>query len=146
MTAILYRLAQQLDDLAFRSETWARMMLRVRSDRVSELQAAVLRHDPRQRLAHANSHLWDFRARMDRSLERLIEASQSRLGALDARLNALSPLAVLDRGYALVLTEAGQVVRSAAQVEAGDRVTTRVADGAFVSRVDETHGNGMMEK
>ncbi len=146
VTAILYRLAQQLDDLAFRSETWARMMLRVRSDRVSELQAAVLRHDPRQRLAHANSHLWDFRARMDRSLERLIEASQSRLGALDARLNALSPLAVLDRGYALVLTEAGQVVRSAAQVEAGDRVTTRVADGAFVSRVDETHGNGMMEK
>lgn len=137
VTAILHRLAQRLDDLTFRGESAARALLRGRCDRVGELQAAVLRHDPRQRLAHANSHLWEFRARMDRSLERLIETSQSRLGALDARLRALSPLAVLDRGYALVLTEAGQVVRSAAQLAAGDRVTTRVADGAFTSRVEE---------
>jgi len=136
VTAILHRLAQRLDELTFRAESAARAGLRGRGDRVNELQATVLRHDPRQRLAHANSHLWDFRARMNRSLERLIEGAQSRRSALDARLHALSPLAVLDRGYALVLTEAGQVVRSAAQVAAGDRVTTRVADGAFTSRVE----------
>jgi exodeoxyribonuclease VII large subunit len=137
MTAILHRLAQRLDDQTFRGETAVRTLVRSRCDRLAELSAAVLRHDPRQRLSHASAHLWDFRARMDRSLERLIESSQSRLGALDAQLHALSPLAVLDRGYALVLTEAGHVVRSAAQVVPGDRVTTRVADGAFVSRVEE---------
>ncbi len=137
MMAILHRLAQRLDDLTFRGETAMRALVRGRCDRVAELGAAVLRHDPRQRLAHASAHLWDFRARMDRSLERLMEGSQSRLGALDARLRALSPLAVLDRGYALVVTDAGQVVRSAAQVVAGDRVSTRVADGAFTSRVEE---------
>lgn len=142
VTAILHRLAQQLDDLTFRSESAARTGLRSRCERVAELSAAVLRHDPRQRLAHANSHLWDFRARMDRSLERLIEASRSRLGALDARLHALSPLAVLDRGYALVLTEGGQVVRSAAQVTAGDRVTTRLADGVFVAQVESAERDG----
>ena len=138
MTAILHRLEQRLDDLAFRGETAMRALVRMRCDRVSELAGAVLRHDPRQRLAHAGAHLWDFRARMDRSLERQIEASQSRLGALEARLRALSPLAVLERGYALVLGDAGQVVRSAAQVAPGDRVTTRLADGTFTSRVEES--------
>jgi len=141
MTAILHRLAQRLDELAFRVEAAVRTLLRDRGSRTGELGAAVLRHDPRQRLAHASAHLADFRARMDRSLERLVEASQSRLGALDARLRALSPLAVLDRGYALVLTEAGNVVRSAAQVAAGDRVTTRLAEGAFASRVEEVTAN-----
>ena len=73
---------------------------------------------------------------MSRSLERQIELSRSRSDRSDARLRALSPLAVLDRGYALVLTENGSLVRSAAQVAPGDRVTTRVADGAFTSRVE----------
>jgi exonuclease VII large subunit len=43
---------------------------------------------------------------------------------------------VLERGYALVLDAAGGVVRSAAQVTAGDKVTTRLTDGAFISRVE----------
>jgi exodeoxyribonuclease VII large subunit len=146
VTAILHRLAQRLDELTFRCESAMCALVRGRCDRVNELQAAVLRQDPRQRLAHANSHLWEFRARMGRSLERLIEGAQSRRTALDARLHALSPLAVLDRGYALVLTEAGQVVRSAVQVAVGDRVTTRVADGAFTSRVESAQRTTRTEK
>lgn len=74
---------------------------------------------------------------MNRSMERTIESSRARLHGLDARLHALSPLAVLDRGYALVLAEDGSLLRSAAQVAPGDRIITRVADGAFTSRVEE---------
>jgi exodeoxyribonuclease VII large subunit len=73
---------------------------------------------------------------MDRTLERLVHKSAARLNALDARLHSLSPLAVLERGYALVLNAAGGVVRSTAQVAAGDKVTTRLADGAFISHVE----------
>jgi exodeoxyribonuclease VII large subunit len=47
-------------------------------------------------------------------------------------------LAVLDRGYALVLNNAGTLIRSAAQLAPGDRLTTRLADGAFTSRVEAT--------
>jgi exodeoxyribonuclease VII large subunit len=71
-------------------------------------------------------------------VERLVENGQSRLGSLNARLRALSPLAVLERGYALVLNERGSVVRSASELTAGDRVSTRLAEGAFTSRVEET--------
>ena len=62
--------------------------------------------------------------------------SAAHLSALDARLHSLSPLAVLERGYALVMDAAGGVVRSTAQVAAGDKVSTRLSDGAFISRVE----------
>lgn len=67
-----------------------------------------------------------------------MEASAAELRALDARLRALSPLAVLDRGYALVLAADGAVVRSSAQISAGDHVATRLAEGEFTSRVEST--------
>ena len=136
MTAILHRLEQRLDELTLRTEAAIRVLVRARRDRAAELGAAVLRHDPRQALAHARGHLADFRARIDRALERTLDASRSRVGALDARLRALSPLAVLDRGYALVLNEQGNVVRSAGQLTPGEHVRTRLAEGAFTSTVE----------
>ena len=78
-----------------------------RQDRVAELAAAVLRHDPRQRSGPRPQHLAGFRTRLDRSLERILRRAAVRLSALDARLHSLSPLAVLDRGYALVLDASG---------------------------------------
>jgi exodeoxyribonuclease VII large subunit len=91
-------------------------------------------------VAHAREHLADFRARLYRSIERRIESSGTALAALDAHLHSLSPLAVLDRGYALVLSVDGSLIRSIAQITSGDRLTTRLADGSFMSRV-ESIGN-----
>jgi exodeoxyribonuclease VII large subunit len=65
-----------------------------------------------------------------------VHESAARLSALDARLHSLSPLAVLERGYALVIDAQGGVIRSTAQVAAGDKVTTRLSDGAFISSVE----------
>jgi exodeoxyribonuclease VII large subunit len=144
MTAITHRLAQRLDELAFRAEAAMRALLRLHYDRVNGLSAAVLRFDPRQRLAQSRAHLGELRARMDRAVERLMDSSRSRLAAADARLRSLSPLAVLERGYALVIDEQGDVVRSAAQLATGDRITTRLAQGAFTSRVETTE-NGTAE-
>ncbi len=138
MWTLLHQLEQRLDELAFRAEATLRAQIRARCDRVAELSSAVLRHDPRQSLAHARGHLADYRARIDRAVERLMDASAAELRALDARLRALSPLAVLDRGYALVLAADGAILRSAAQISAGDQVTTRLAEGEFTSRVEST--------
>lgn len=141
MTAIIHRLAQRLDELSGRAEAAMRTSVRGFRDHVVELGLAVLRHDPRQQLAHAKAQVADSRARLQRTVERSIENGQARLGALDARLQALSPLAVLERGYALVLNEQGNVVRSSAELTLGDRVKTRLAEGAFTSRVEETEGS-----
>ena len=136
MTLLLHRLAQRLDDLTFRSETALREQIAQHRHRAEHLAAAVLRHDPRQQLAQARERLQRCRTRLDRALERSLHTSQSELGALAARLHALSPLAVLDRGYALVLSAEGALIRSVEQLAAGDKVVTRLHNGAFTSRVE----------
>ena len=136
VASLLRRASQRLDDLALRQEVALAGQIRRQQNRVVALGAAVLRHDPRQSLAHARAHLADYRGRMNQTIARMLQGSGSRVSALDARLNSLSPLAVLDRGYALVLGEDGSLIRSAAQLREGERVVTRVADGAFTSRVE----------
>ncbi len=138
MAALLHRLAQRLDDLAFREESAITDQLRARQNQVTGLAAAVLRHDPRQSIARARENLLALRARLDRSVERALQSSAIAVNALSARLQSLSPLAVLDRGYALVLAADGSLVRSATRLSPGETVTTRLADGAFTSRVETT--------
>ena len=137
MTTLLHQLQQRVDDLGFRMENAANQRIRARQRRVAELATAVIRHDPRQRLAAARLHFEACRARLDRTLERTVAAALAHHGALQARLNSLSPLAVLDRGYALVLDANGMLVRSARQVAPGDNVTTRLSDGSFTGQVTE---------
>lgn len=138
MTSLVRRLDQRLDDQTQRLDAALSAHVRSRQNRVAELAAAVLRHDPRQQLAHAREHLADFRGRLHRCLERLVESSAARLNSMNARLHSLSPLAVLDRGYALVLSANGELIRSTAQIAPGHQLTTRLADGSFVSRVEST--------
>jgi len=136
VSATLRRLDQRLDDATQRFDSALVAQLRRRTERVAALAAAVLHHDPRRSLAHAREHLGDFRARLDRCMERLLESSAAKQFALDARLHSLSPLAVLDRGYALVLSPEGALIRSTKQIAAGDRLTTRLAHGTFASSVE----------
>ncbi len=136
MAAQLMRLAQRLDDLAFRQESALAGQLRARQTRVAELRAAVLRQDPRRALARAREKLASLHARLDHAMERALHAAHLHTNALAARLHALSPLAVLDRGYALVLAADGALIRSTTQIALGTAVTTRLADGAFSSRVE----------
>jgi exodeoxyribonuclease VII large subunit len=138
ITALLHRMAQRLDDLSFRLEAALGTQFRRHQLQIAGLAAAVLRHDLRQSLGQAREQQLACRNRLHRSQERLIHASRAIVGALDARLHSLSPLAVLDRGYALVLDAEGGLVRSTAQVATGDSVVTRLSDGSFTSRVETT--------
>jgi exodeoxyribonuclease VII large subunit len=148
VTSQLHRAEQRLDDLAFRQESALTAQLRRQQSHVADLTAAVLQSDPRQRLAHARQQLTDFQSRIERTFERLLQSSSARLALLDARLHSLSPLAVLDRGYALVLAAdgaaEGAVIRSASQLAPDQRLLTRLADGVFTSRV-ETAGSSPSE-
>jgi len=146
MAALLRRLEQRTDDLSFRMEAAVTGPLRQQQRRVADLTAAVLRHDPRQKLAQVRERLATARTRLDRALERMIHASAATVNSLDARLHSLSPLAVLDRGYALVLNAEGGLVRSTLQLTQGDQVTTRLADGAFLSRVESSTPNKSVSK
>jgi exodeoxyribonuclease VII large subunit len=138
---LLRRLAQRLDELSFRYEAAITRQLRQHQRRVADLTASVLRHDPRQGFAQARERLQAAHTRLEHSMERTLHTSASTVRALDARLHSLSPLAVLERGYALVLDAKGGLVRSTTQFSQGDQLTTRLADGAFTSRVESIGKN-----
>ena len=146
MAALLHRLEQRLDDLSFRMEAAMSSQLREQQSRLANWpppSCATIRARGWPRRANA---LAACRTRLDRSLERTLHRSAARLSALDARLHSLSPLAVLDRGYALVLDAKGALVRSTTQVARGDKVTTRLSDGAFISRVESAASNTPTKK
>jgi exodeoxyribonuclease VII large subunit len=97
------------------------------------------------RLAHQHprARLHEQRAALDRLRERMNAAGAKRLardaagfGQLAARLDAMSPLRVLERGFA-VATRDGHVLSDAADVHAGDEVSVRLARGAFRAKVTD---------
>lgn len=137
VVSTLHRLSQRLDDLGFRMEGAVTGLIRMRQREVAELAADVLHHEPRQMLARMREGLAVASTRMERSVERTLGRAAARAEGLDARLRSLSPLAVLDRGYALVRDANGSVIRSTSQLSPGDHLRTRVSDGEFGSTVDE---------
>jgi exodeoxyribonuclease VII large subunit len=62
----------------------------------------------------------------------------TKLNHADARLHALSPLAVLNRGYALVYSADGELLRNSADVRAGDSIRARLALGSIEAEVTRT--------
>jgi len=76
------------------------------------------------------------RARLGRASALLVERRRAGLERSAAKLRALSPLATLERGYAIVRHE-GAVVRAASSVSAGDEIDVRVAEGSFSAQVGE---------
>ena len=69
-----------------------------------------------------------------------LDEARARVMVAAASLDALSPLAVLGRGYALASGEGGRILRAAAHVRVGERVRVRLAEGALRCRVEEVEG------
>ena len=95
-------------------------------------------------LTEPTAYLEDRRQDIDHLTHRLCAGMRAvtdgegrRFGALAASLDALSPLKVLGRGYALAQTADGMVLRSAGQVEPGETVHLRLAEGGLVCQVKE---------
>jgi exodeoxyribonuclease VII large subunit len=75
-------------------------------------------------------------------MQAALETRQRKLEARAGRLDALSPLKVLERGYALARTAEGHVVTDAAQVAPGDELHVRVARGELEVRVQKIKPEG----
>jgi exodeoxyribonuclease VII large subunit len=131
----LNRRQQRVDELAFRMEsTWRRQYLAA-TQRLQQLTAAVLRHDVTNRLALTRQRLDSLNARLERAKKHSITLHRSQLDALEKRLNSLSPLGILNRGYALVYDESGALIKDAALVQPKQKLFTRVAKGSIESSV-----------
>lgn len=76
--------------------------------------------------------------------ERVMEQKKKELGILASKLDGLSPLGTLSRGYAVAKGADGRVVRSAKQVNIGDEMTVLLEDGTVITRVLECETGGIL--
>lgn len=104
--------------------------------RLDELGERVHRRRPLERIHEIEQQLAAWRERCDRAVRASIERSSMRVAGGAARLQALSPLAVLGRGYSLTTAADGSIVRTVGQLRPGDRVITRLPDGQFTSEIE----------
>ena len=102
---------------------------------LGELEKRLAVAQPTGRLARAHRDLDDALARCHAAMLRASTSRRSELAQLGAQMAALSPLAVLDRGYAMVSATGHTIVRDASQVAVGDRVRIRLARGMLAATV-----------
>jgi exodeoxyribonuclease VII large subunit len=133
----LRELTRRLDDAAARLRRAALATLRHAAHRVELATRGLRAQNPVARARDDRRRLNDLTARRDRALARLLDRRRHRLGATLGRLDSLSPLAVLGRGYSLTLTPPGEIVRRASQVAVGDEVHIMLHEGSLDARVTE---------
>lgn len=113
--------------------------------RLADYRAAVSRHtahlrhlSPARKLAAAQSRVAMARSALDAAAKRRIGDYHKRLAVAGGKLNAVSPLATLERGYAIVTNEAGHVVTDSDTLAAGSLIRARLHRGTFTARVEQT--------
>jgi exodeoxyribonuclease VII large subunit len=109
--------------------------------RLEELANSRALRFPLERIRTHEQRLDDWSDRLGRIVRLRLERSRERVQAFAARLETLSPLNVLGRGYSLTRRENQEIVRSAEQVRPGDRLLTLVHRGRITSRVEEAAVN-----
>ncbi len=136
----LQRRTQRLDDVQAALHRAMHASLRTAASRSTVLQARLVRMDASAAIAAGRIRLAGVQARVERAGQRLLQTRRTSLDRARIRLDALSPTAVLQRGYALAFAADGTLLRSAAQVGVGDTVRVRLADGSLQTNVIGING------
>jgi exodeoxyribonuclease VII large subunit len=95
---------------------------------------------PRERLRTSRQLLVQLAARLSSTAARRLDYFDAQVARLKASLVSLNPAAVLERGYSLTRNAQGEVVRAAAQVQVGERLTTTLATGWLESEIRKKGG------
>jgi exodeoxyribonuclease VII large subunit len=135
MSDAIARRQQRVDDLVYKLATAERGLLTQQRRRLEIASAGVRHHDLRRVLAGVRRDLQAQVSALVASGRAQLLRHRSRMEQMEARLHGLSPLKILERGYALVFDAQGNLVKDAAQVHTGDEIRARVARGEIDATV-----------
>ena len=114
-------------------------MERYLSSRVQKVERQQYRlelNSPVKRLSEQKSQLQRLEQKLLDAMDRKLLNTRHKLALAAEKLDTVSPLATLKRGYSISQTEQGQVLTKAADVKTGDTLVTRLADGEIRSTVN----------
>jgi exodeoxyribonuclease VII large subunit len=123
-----------------------RLFLAREQQALDSLRSRPVLADPRTLVAERSDEVVALRARARRSLGHALERATDNLDHQRARARSLSPLATLERGYAVLQDDAGHVISSVAGVEAGRAVSVRVTDGRVLATTTGTEKSETKEE
>ena len=129
------RAVQRVDEGESRIRERIRASIEGLRRRVRNAEGALRRNDPRVRLAEARRRLDSAEGRAVSSIRARLAAAHRRTGPLAASVAQMSPLRILERGYAIATDERGTILRDAAQTAAGREIGVRLARGRVAARV-----------
>jgi exodeoxyribonuclease VII large subunit len=130
----LLQQVQRLDDLSLRLAAAARASLQRDRLRLAHGSERLMRCSPGQLLRQQSARSEQLRERLNHAAKEQFARAGHRLALAQRALNAVSPLATLSRGYAIV-TRAGELLTDAAAVASGEQIEARLARGALIARV-----------
>jgi exodeoxyribonuclease VII large subunit len=125
----LARRQQRVDELRFRLDASWQKNFAAAGRRIEIAQANLMRQDVRRQMNLHEERLRSLHAELGRVWQAYSQRCRSRSGRAADRLAALSPLAVLDRGYALVYDRSGAIIKTAESLHPGDALHLRFAQG-----------------
>jgi exodeoxyribonuclease VII large subunit len=157
------RRQQRVDDIIFRLAQAQSRILKKQFRRIDDLESHLRRHDLRVRttemrrqlesqtsqlasvmrtsLASRKTNLDRLSVALEGAGKNLLLRRRSRWERVHSSLEALSPKAILARGYALVFDNQGHLVKSSSQLNKGDEVRTQLGEGGFVSKVEKLNNS-----
>lgn len=130
-------LQQRLDEMAAKMNQSLLRRLTDERHRERMLQTRLLKMDLLQTIDRNREILAGKRARITAAVRAWLQRRRSRLELNAGRLNSLSPLAILDRGYAVCRSEAGVILRDASGAAPGERVEITLARGELDCRIEK---------
>ena len=138
MQGVLAEREQRLDEAVFKLAAAQRAAVERYRRRLDVAGARVRHFDVRRVLAGMRRELAAHVSALGAAGNSLLLGQRARAENLGARLQELSPLKVLERGYALVFDASGALVKDASRLKPGDEVSARLARGSFDATVKKT--------
>lgn len=135
---LIRRRQQRVDELSFRLSSATREVFKRYRQRVDVAAARIRYHDVRRTLAESRRVLDAQIAALTAALRNRLTNRRHVVERLSGRLEALSPVAILERGYALVFDGSGTLVKDASQLAPGTEMTARLSKGRVLATVKET--------
>ncbi|GAB3462030.1 exodeoxyribonuclease VII large subunit [Azotobacter salinestris] len=132
----LQQQAQRLDDLELRLRRAMQRRLQDGSERLARLDTRLAAQHPERLLGLLRQRLEHLGERLPRAMQGTLRERRQRLEAAAQTLQAVSPLATLGRGYAILLDDRGRAIRAAAQTQPGQHLHARLAEGGLELRVE----------
>jgi exodeoxyribonuclease VII large subunit len=128
---------QKVDQIEARLLQLLRWTVEHHRTHTNRLASLLQAYKPAQVIARRRAEVASIKARLENAAKYQLERAKQRLGSLERSIALLGPQQTLERGYSITRKISGEIVQRREDVEVGEEILTRLADGELRSRVND---------